>query len=118
MACSAPICRCVHYTFATFVHNYNFRYSLASTYGNTAFVYTVSINIYNSKCTKKEVRYRDERRSMHLSDKYYILIFTVKYISVIKRQTHIPEHKTLMHFSVLLFTVGGVLSMSPTVGYS
>jgi len=55
---------------------------------------------------------------MHLSDIYYILIFTVQYISVIKRQTHIPEHKTLMHFSVLLFTVGGVLSMSPTVGYS
>ncbi len=46
--CSAPICRCIHYTFVTFVHNYNynFRYSLASTYGNTAFVYTVSINIY------------------------------------------------------------------------
>ncbi len=52
---------------------------------------------------------------MHLSDVYYILIFTVQYISVIKRQTDIPEHKMLMHFSVLLFTAGGVLSMSPTV---
>jgi hypothetical protein len=55
---------------------------------------------------------------MHLSDIYYILVFTVQFISVIKRQTHRPEHKLLMHFTVLLFTAGGVLSMLPTVGYS